>query len=132
MGRPELRPPCIRGSWRRACSIPTGAFAGEDLEGPALRLPNIVDVEYDVRLVVALLGLVRLEQEDRRGVVGKIGARLVSYGLGDDTGFLREARRLRVIDIVGSSSECVSTKDGFRSRYTSTRRSSIPGVVRSG
>ncbi len=73
----------------------------EDLEGLALRLPDLVDVQDDVRLEIALLGLVRLEQEDRRGRIGAVRIRLVAGGLGDDAGLLREARRLGMVDIVG-------------------------------
>ena len=72
--------------------VPKVLLGREDLEGPALRLPDIVDVEDQVWLVVALLGLVRLEQEDGRRIVGEVGARLVACRLGDDAGFLSEAR----------------------------------------
>ena len=81
--------------------FPEVLLRGQDLEGAALRLPDVVDVEDHVRLVVALLGLVRLEQEHRRRVVGEVGVRLVPGRLGDDAGLLREARRLGMIHVVG-------------------------------
>ena len=61
---------------------------GHALEGLALLVPDVGDVENQVRLPVALLGLVRLEEVDRRRAERPV--RVVAVGLGHDARFLGE------------------------------------------
>src|SRR6185437_9826447 len=80
--------------------VPKVLLRGEDLERLVLGLPDIIDLEDEIWLVVALLGLVRLEQIDRRRRILVLGARLVAHRLCDDARFLREVRGVRMIEIV--------------------------------
>ncbi len=73
----------------------------ENFKRPALDIPDLVDVEDDLRLEIAHLRLVRLEQEDRRRAVAVVGLRLVTHCLGHDARFLGIGRRRGMIDVVG-------------------------------
>ena len=74
---------------------------GENLERLALDVPDLVDVEDHLRLEIAHLRLVRLEQEHRRRGIGVFGAGLVAHRLRHHAGLLREMRGIRMIEIIG-------------------------------
>jgi len=76
-------------------------LGGQDLERPAFDVPDLVDVEDHLRLEVAHLGLMRLEQEDRWRVVIIVGQRLVAHRLRHDPRLLCIRRGCRMIDVVG-------------------------------
>src|SRR3954447_17759735 len=67
--------------------FPEVLLPGHALDGGALLLPDAVDAEQHVRLPVALLRLMRLEQENRRCAEHRL-ARLVTMRLGGDAGVL--------------------------------------------
>jgi len=79
--------------------VPQVLLRGHQLEGLALLLPHLRDVEQHLGLPVALLGLVRLEQEHGRGAEG-FASRLVAERLGDDARFLRHVRGERMVEVV--------------------------------
>ena len=69
------------------------------LERRVLLLPDRCDVQQHIRLPVALLGLMRLEQEHRRRAQDR-GRRVVAVRLRDDARFLRHPRRQRMVEVV--------------------------------
>ncbi len=74
---------------------------GEDLEGLALDIPDLVDVEDDLRLEIAHFRLMRLEQENPRRGILVFRIRLVTHRLRHHPRLLRKMRRIGMIEIVG-------------------------------
>ena len=91
-------------------------LARHALDGGALLLPDRRDVEKHGRLPVALLGLVRLEQEHRRSAEHLL-AGVVAMRLGDDAGVLGELGHRRMVVVVDVLPGVrVSTKAGWMAR----------------
>src|SRR5579872_618217 len=76
-------------------------LCGENFKRLALDIPDLVDVEDDLRLEVTHLGLMRLEQKYRRRGIVVVGLRLMAHRLGYDARLLSIGGSRRMIDIVG-------------------------------
>ena len=74
-------------------------LAGHAFDGGALLRPDRPDIEQHVGLPVALLGLMRLEEEDGWGTQHLL-TRIIAMRLGGDAGMLREIGHGRVVVVV--------------------------------